>query len=247
MGRALWLADAFRDAGVRFGRVTGWETRGHDGLQPRCVVCHHIGIGGNEDSPGLNVVTNGRPGLRNALCNLHLSRSGLPTIVASGVAWHAGKGGYRGLSGNPSALGIEAEGTTGQPMPPAEREGYEITVAVLLDGIDRYEDWCCAHHEWRAEKPDPWGLLHAPGGMDAFRSDVGQLLNPSLPEEEDMALYVLQADGVNEKYVTGTMETKVHLKTQKAVKAILATKNAELVTLDKGTLDEIPEAKRLVR
>ncbi len=62
-----------------------------------------------------------------------------------------------------------------------------------------------------------------------------------------MALYVLQADGVNEKYVTGTMESKVHLKTQKAVKAVLATKGVEVLNLDKGTLDEIPESKRLVQ
>jgi hypothetical protein len=183
-GRALWMPDAFRDAGVRFGRVSGWETRGHEGLDAWCVVCHHIGIGGDEESPGLNVVTFGRPGLRNCLCNIHLSRSGFPTIVASGVAWHAGAGGFRGLRGNPKALGIEAEGTTGQPMSRAQREGYEITVAILLEGIRKDQGWACSHNEWRAEKPDPWGLIHAPGGMVAFRADVARLL-ATKPYEED--------------------------------------------------------------
>lgn len=130
-GPALWIPDYLADEGLDPEVLPGFATRGRPGLRARCLVCHHIGLAGPGDSPGLRVVTFGRAGLVNALCNVHLSFTGRPTAVAANVAWHAGRGGW----------------------------------TVLYPAA-------CAHHEWRAEKPDPWGLLHADGGMYQFRKNV---------------------------------------------------------------------------
>lgn len=191
MGDALWLPDTLRDHGLPVRAVPGWETRGMPGLRPRGVVCHHTGATGPGTAPSLRIVTNGRPDLRNALCNVHLALDGVPTVVAARLAWHAGKGGYRGLTGNASVLGVEAEGTTGVAMPDAETEAYERLVAALVDGLRRHDHIAdplvCAHHEWRAEKPDAWALLHGPGGMDGFRYRVAHI-TAHPPQEDDMPL-----------------------------------------------------------
>lgn len=195
-GRCDWLADALSDAGLAFDVIPGAAKRGATGLDPLGVVGHHIGIGGTANAPGLRVVTHGRPDLPGPLCNVHLARDGHPTVVATGIAKHAGKGGGRGvfagLVGNSSVLGVEAEGTTGEPMPPAEMDGYERLAAALLDGLRRYEGVANpvlgAHHEWRAEKPDPWGLLHGPGGMEGFRYRVAHVGVAAPTEEDDMPL-----------------------------------------------------------
>lgn len=182
MTRVLWLPDYAADEGLRVVTIPGWQKRGLDGLRPRCIVCHHIGIPGAGNAPGLGVVTHGRADLRGALCNGHLARNGTVSIVASGVAYHAGKGGFRGAKGNSSALGIEAEGTIGERMPTAERDAYERLVAAWLRGLELEENSVCAHHHWRAEKPDAWALIHPAGEWDRFVAAVGRRLADDVEE-----------------------------------------------------------------
>jgi len=99
-----------------------------------------------------------------------LSRSGICYVIASGRANHAGKGSYRGLSGNSSVFGIEAENTgLGQAWPAVQLEAYYRCVAAMLSLAGRDESWCCGHKEWApSRKIDPQGI-----DMNGFRFQVG--------------------------------------------------------------------------
>lgn len=180
-GAALWLPDLLRDFGLPVRVVPGWQERGRPGGRFRGVVTHHIGIAGGGDSPGLGVVTHGRPDLRNALCNVHTSRSGVPTVVAAGVAWHAGTGGYAGLQGNDEVLGNEVEGTTGEPLTSQQRGALPLITAALLEGLRTDETRSCQHYEWApGRKVDLWAV-HDPHG---FRLLVGHQLRTHFEEDD---------------------------------------------------------------
>lgn len=185
MARALWLLDYLTEDGLNPAWVPGWEKRGRDGLDAEVVLGHHIGISGGGVAPGLGIVTNGHGKLRgNALCNVHGARSGRPTVVAAGVAWHAGLGGFAGFTGNRRALGIEAEGTTGEWMSDRQYDGYIRTATSLLRGLRREEGRFATHHDWRFEKPDAWALVHTRGGVNAFRSAIRTRLHPPVQEDD---------------------------------------------------------------
>jgi hypothetical protein len=109
MGRALWIADALRDAGVDVVEHPGWQTRGSDRFDPKGVICHHTASAPGRDAPSLGICVDGRPDLPGPLCHVLLSRSGRAIVIAAGRANHAGAGGFRDLSGNSSVLGIEGE------------------------------------------------------------------------------------------------------------------------------------------
>ena len=110
MSRQGWIADALRDAGLAVVEVDGWRDRGSSDFWPGGVVGHQTaGPAGGGDMPSLNTLIYGRPDLAGPLGNVGLGRSGTYYVVAAGRANHAGKGGWRGLTGNSSVLGIEAE------------------------------------------------------------------------------------------------------------------------------------------
>ena len=119
MPRAPWLADALRAEGVKVVEEPGWRDRGSATFNPKGVICHHTAGPAKGDAPSLGVCINGRPGLPGPLCQIVLARSGTAHVIASGRANHAGLGGWRGLEGNTSVFGIEAENTgLGEPWPP---------------------------------------------------------------------------------------------------------------------------------
>lgn len=101
----------------------------------RSVICHHTAgpISGN--TPSLNVVTNGRPGLSGPLAQIFLARDGTVYLVAAGRAWHAGV--VRSTSyQNSHAIGIEAENTglsNDSPWPKHQMDAYAKLCKALAN------------------------------------------------------------------------------------------------------------------
>lgn len=174
MPRALWLADALRAEGVRVVEHPGWRERGSATFSPRGVICHHTAGPAHGDAPSLGTCVNGRPGLPGPLCQIVLARSGTAIVIASGRANHAGLGGWRGLEGNTSVLGIEAENTgLGEPWPDAQYHAYVRIVAALCRRGQIPVSMVCGHKEWAPKrKIDPRGI-----DMAAFRAQVTTRLN----------------------------------------------------------------------
>ena len=196
MPRALWLADALRAEGVKVVEAAGWRDRGSATFSPKGVICHHTAGPKRGDAPSLGVCINGRPGLPGPLCQIVLARSGTAHVIASGRANHAGLGGWRGLEGNTSVFGIEAENTgAGEPWPPVQYDAYVRCVAALCRRGQIAVGMVCGHKEWAPKrKIDPAGI-----DMAKFRADVlarlGDVLPaPTKPPTKDTPLMALTDD-----------------------------------------------------
>lgn len=178
MPRALWLADALRAEGVTVTEHPGWRERGSSTFSPKGVICHHTAGPARGDAPSLGTCVNGRPGLPGPLCQIVLARSGTAIVIASGKANHAGAGGWRGLTGNTSVLGIEAENTgQGEPWPDAQYDAYVRVVAALCRHAAIPVGMVCGHKEWApTRKIDPRGI-----DMAAFRAQVTTRLGATTP------------------------------------------------------------------
>lgn len=171
MARALWLADALRAEGVIVSEVNGWRTAGSSSLNARGVVLHHTAGPAVGDTASLNTCVNGRSDLPGPLCNVYLSRTGVAYIVASGRANHAGLGGWNGLSGNSSVLGIEAESTGMGDWTQETLDAYPKIVAGMCRVGKIPVANVCGHREWTRRKIDPAGI-----DLNLFRAQVTTLL-----------------------------------------------------------------------
>lgn len=174
MSRATWIASQLREAGLRTVEHPGWQTRGSSSFDPRGVVCHHTASRSRTNAPSLDIIVNGRSDLPGPLAQVVLARDGTCIVVASGRANHAGRGGFRGLSGNSSVLGIEAENDgVGEPWTAEQLDAYPRLAAALLAGIHRDAEALCGHREWApGRKIDPHGI-----DMDWMRRSVDTLLS----------------------------------------------------------------------
>lgn len=161
--------------------VEGDESYFADGIAVH--NCHHTA--GRCDHGSLGIVTNGRSGLPGPLAQLLLACDGTYYCVASGRANHAGAGGWRGLRGNSSVVGIEAEGpgTANYRWPQVQLDAYYRGVAVIARRLGFPPEMICAHREWApSRKVDPANI-----DMADFRRRVATLLRggPPPPAEED--------------------------------------------------------------
>jgi len=102
---------------------------------------------------------------------VYLDRNGVAVVVAAGRANHAGSGGYKGLSGNSSVFGIEAECGGDGDWTDAQRREYPKVVAALLSLTGRSEKYVCGHNEWTTRKID---IRDWP--MSKMRSEVKAVL-----------------------------------------------------------------------
>lgn len=170
MGYARWLPGAIADAGLALGYEPGWETRGSINFNPQCVVAHHTGAIRDVTS----LLRDGRSDLPGPLCNVELRRSGECRVIAAGRANHAGRGGYRGLSGNSSALGIEAS-SDGKSWTAEQRDVYPVLCAVLASAIDVSREYIIRHEDWAPARK--W---------DAGNFSTAALQAGNLQTEEDM-------------------------------------------------------------
>lgn len=159
-----WLAEAALMTGYKVVEVKDWRTRGHGGFRVvEGVVLHHTAGPRSGNYPSLNVVTNGRVGLKGPLSNYGIGRDGTIYVIAAGVCWHAGASKWAGfLDLNDEFIGIEAESTgTSDDWTPAQRDVYPRLVAACLHYMRRTADRAAGHKEIApGRKIDPafWDL-----------------------------------------------------------------------------------------
>lgn len=177
-GRMPWLADVLRNRGLEVVEYAGWQARGRATMNPQGVVCHHTaGVRSDDEGYAKWLADVGRPpAVPPPLCQLFLAQDGRFWVLAAGKANHAGRGGWRGLTGNSSVIGIEAEATGYDEWPQVQYDAYVEGVAALLLHLGRSVDWVCGHKEWApGRKPDP------NFDMNEFRQRVAQAMVPSVP------------------------------------------------------------------
>ena len=182
-----WLPEVLKNAGLKVSLVDGWEQRGlGDVANIFGVICHHTGVKNPSklNMPTLKSLRDGRkaePGLAalpGPLAQLGLGRDGTYFVIAAGRAAHAGKGSFKGVSGNRQFIGIEAEngGTSTDPWSEIQLDAYHRGVAAILKRLGKDASFCCGHKEYAPGRKDDPSL-----NMDDFRSAVGAFLNGTTP------------------------------------------------------------------
>ncbi len=166
MSRDTGIAARLRAYGLNVVEINGWQTRGSSSFNPQGSVDHHTAGSSNGNAPSLGVCINGRAGLSGPLCNVLIGRDNTCYVIAAGRANHAGRGSWRGLSGNSSVYGVERENTgyaTGPRAEPWRVDQHWVAACVhaaLLDGKNL--DNLCQHKEWTSRKID----VHSVNGDD---------------------------------------------------------------------------------
>ena len=182
-----WLPEVLKNAGLKVSLVDGWENRGlGDVGNIFGIICHHTGVKNPSklNMPTLKSLRDGRkaePGLAalpGPLAQLGLGRDGTYFVIAAGRAAHAGKGSFKGVSGNLRFIGIEAEngGTASDPWPDIQLEAYHRGVAAILKRLGKDESFCCGHKEYAPKRKDDPSL-----NMNDFRDAVANFLNGATP------------------------------------------------------------------
>lgn len=169
-----WLADCLREAGCVVSEVPGWEHRTIPGPWGpiKGVLCHHTAGPLHGTNPCLPTIIHGRIGLHGPLSNLHLSRTGVFSVVAAGRCNHAGLGEWHGVTGgNTHFIGIEAENTglPNDPWPEHQLVEYARGCAALAKYVGFGVEMVVGHKEYAL----PDGRKTDPSfDMDEFRDRV---------------------------------------------------------------------------
>lgn len=157
MSHHTGVVEALRDHHLEVGFCPGWETRGSSTFWPKGHVAHHDAIATRWTTPP-GLLISGRPDLAGPLCNTALQSTGKVWMVAAGRANHAGTGGWRGLVGNSTVWGTEAQNAgTGQEWPDEQIDAYTRLSAALAEFFGFTPEMVCRHAEWTSRKIDPWG------------------------------------------------------------------------------------------
>ena len=204
-GAPVWLADVLSAAGLDVVEFPGWRQRGHGEFKDiRGVMVHHTGSG----TASAESIAYGRPDLAGPLSQLHIARSGTVTVVAAGVAWHAGVGMYPWIPanmGNWHTIGIECANTGTSPTAPHRRNWPDAQYFALIDScaaisgrLGHSAARTIGHKEYAGRAQGKWD----PGAidMDRLRRDVaarigtvaaGSTPRPPVPvgEYADVLLY----------------------------------------------------------
>lgn len=155
------LADRLRywlnPAGFQVVEVDGWQSRGrtYAAYDPDGSVNHHTAGALGSDAPSLGICINGRADLPGPLCQVFGSRSLVAYVVAAGVANHAGRGGWNGLTGNQKVAGLELENVGDAREPLYERQAdfaARIHCAMITaPGSVSDPANSCQHFSWSTE------------------------------------------------------------------------------------------------
>lgn len=177
MGNPVWLADVLRAAGLTVVEHPGWLERGHGELGDiRGVMVHHTG----SDTATAASIADGRPDLAGPLSHLHIARDGTVTVVAAGVAWHAGAGRFAWLpsnAGNRHTIGIECANTGTAPTvrhrtgwPDEQYRALVRSCAAVTRFLGLGAARTIGHREYAGRAQGKWD----PGGidLDLLRADV---------------------------------------------------------------------------
>ncbi|WNG91904.1 peptidoglycan-binding domain-containing protein [Mycobacterium sp. ITM-2016-00318] len=176
-GDPVWIADVLRAGGVKLVEFPGWQNRGHGNFKDiRGVMVHHTG----SDNATAASIANGRRDLAGPLSQLHIARDGTVTVVAVGVAWHAGVGMYPWLPtnmGNWHLIGIECANSGTSPTarhrtnwPDAQYFSLVNTCAALNRRLSQTSARTIGHKEYAGRAQGKWD----PGAidMDILRADI---------------------------------------------------------------------------
>lgn len=141
-----------RRLGVPVVELENWETRGRPySTNYRGLLDHHTATSASApgDYPSWRIVSEGRSDLPGPLSQCGLGRSGSFWMIAAGYSNHAGSGGWRGLSGNYSVIGIECENNgVGEPWTAAQVRNLPIINAVICHVFGFEPEMVCRHAEW---------------------------------------------------------------------------------------------------
>lgn len=185
-GDPTWLADVLKawDGGpkLKVAELPDWQNYGHgDFGNIWGVMVHHTGSAAADAMS----IRNGRPDLPGPLSQLHIAQDGTVTVVAAGVAWHAGAGSYPGIPmnmANFNLIGIECawpRDTSISPVtqtrerwPDAQITAMRDTVAAILTKLGVDSSRVIAHKEWAGASQGKWD----PGNLDMrwFRGEVAK-------------------------------------------------------------------------
>ncbi|KKW65547.1 N-acetylmuramoyl-L-alanine amidase [Mycolicibacterium elephantis] len=176
-GDPVWLADVLRAEGIDPVEFPGWRSRGHGDFKDiRGVMVHHTG----SDNASAASIAYGHPGLRGPLSQLHIARDGTVSIVAVGVAWHAGRGMYPWVPtnmGNWHLIGIECanSGTSSTAphrhnWPDAQYFALVRCCAAINRRLSQTSARTIGHKEYAGRAQGKWD----PGAidMDILRRDI---------------------------------------------------------------------------
>lgn len=184
-GDPVWLADtlrAYNKPRLKVAELPDWKLYGHGDFRTIWgIMVHHTGSA-RADAMSIRV---GRPDLQGPLSQLHIAQDGTVTVVAAGVAWHAGRGSYPGLptdNANWHTIGIECawpRDTTITPAtqtrerwPDAQIIAMRDTCAAILNKLGYGADRVIGHKEWAGRAQGKWD----PGNLDMgwFRGEVAK-------------------------------------------------------------------------
>ncbi len=176
-GDPVWLSDVLRAEGVRLVEYPGWRDRGHGDFKDiRGVMVHHTG----SDTASAASIAEGRPDLAGPLSQLHIARDGTVTVVAVGVAWHAGAGMYPWLPtnmGNWQMIGIECVSSGTSPTAPhrtnwpaAQYDALVQSCAAINRRLGQNASRTIGHKEYAGRAQGKWD----PGAIDMniLRADI---------------------------------------------------------------------------
>lgn len=197
MGAVRRLVDELRARGITVHEWSGWDGRGNEGvtqIDPKGAVLHHTATGYGSAFPDL-VVSTQAWARGNCLCNFAGNADGSLTVVASGLAWHAGPGAgpslgplapYRSAM-NRYTVGLEIVYPGNSPMTDAQYRAalvFARAVADLFGGGDI--EVVRAHGETNGRGGDgKWDPGWAPGqtiDMAKFRREAA-----TIQEEDDVS------------------------------------------------------------
>lgn len=181
-GDPVWLADILRAEGLDVVEFPGWRNRGHGGFEDiRGVMAHHTG----SDTATAASIAYGRPDLAGPLSQLHIARNGTVTVVAAGVAWHAGVGMYPWLPanmGNWHTIGIECANSGTNPSAPHRRNWPDAQYVALVGScaaicrrLGQSAARTIGHKEYAGRAQGKWD----PGAidMDRLRRDIAERID----------------------------------------------------------------------
>ncbi len=185
-GDPVWLADTLRaqEPRLKVRELPDWKEYGHGDMRSIWgVMIHHTG-NARETAESIR---RGRPDLPGPLSQLHIAQDGTVTVVAGGVCWHAGMGGYIGIPtdlANWHVIGIECAWPRDTSITPATqtRERWpdeqiiamRDTTAAILSKLGVGANRVIGHKEWAGRSQGKWD----PGHLDMhwFRAEVSKAM-----------------------------------------------------------------------
>lgn len=145
-GDPVWLADVLREAGLPVVEMPGWKNHGHgDFGWIWGSMYHHTGSNGTS----AEFCSRGRVDLAGPICNVHVNREGVMTMVAVGIAWHGGSGSYPGIprdTANWHTIGFEVQ-YDGKAITQKQRENMIIAMAAISKKLGRTANQSVVGHK----------------------------------------------------------------------------------------------------